>query len=105
MRTIACALSLCWTLWTSAQQPPIGLTPDDLMRRATTHKTVGIVTASVGAAVILVGEITARRAGGAVENRDAHLVFGAPLVVIGVGLNLSGNGKQRRAVEMMRSGY
>ena len=81
-----------------AQHGPTWPSPDVQMRRATTERTVGIITGSVGLAAILLGEITHRN-NETVDNSDAHLAFGVPLVALGVGLNLSANNKTRKAFD------
>ena len=79
-----------------AQHGPMWPSPEVQMSRATTERTVGIVTGSLGAAAILIGEITNRN-NATVDNSDAHLAFGVPLVAVAIGLNLSANSKTRKA--------
>ncbi len=81
-----------------AQHGPMWPSPEVQMQRATTERTVGIITGSVGLAAILLGEITHRN-NETVDNSDAHLAFGVPLVALGVGLNLSANNKTRKAFD------
>lgn len=81
-----------------AQHGPTWPSPEVQMQRATTERTVGIVTGSLGAAVVLIGELTHRN-NATVDNGDAHLAFGLPLMAVGITLNLTANNKTRKAFD------